>query len=115
MDENFVLRKVSKSVMTYMAYFGSRFIGNDIQVLCGNLLDTPLMKSFSLFCILHNTIDNMNIALAMSIFFVLFQYLMSILPACNKYTDKTIVKNVNNYATAWPKVTESPFHESGHV
>ena len=100
----FTGKKVNKAIMTYMGYFGSRFVGNDIQVLCGNVLDTPLAKSFTLFCIMYQATDNLNVALSMTLVFVIIQYLMSISPSCGKYKDKTTSKHVNNVGTAWPHI-----------
>jgi len=98
-----VAKKVTKAIMTYMGYFGSRFVGNDIQVLCGNLLDTPLVKSFTLFCLMFQATDNINIALCMVIVFIVLQYAMSTCDACGKYVDKTTTKRVRNVGTAWPQ------------
>ncbi len=96
-----VQKKCAKAVISYMGYFGSRFVGNDIQLLCGNILDTPLAKSFTLFCIMYQAVDNLSLALVMTLFFISVQYVMSINPACNKYVDKTTAKNVNIGSTVW--------------
>ena len=42
-------RKCFKAIVSYMGYFGSRYVGNDIQLLCGNILDHPVAKTFTLF------------------------------------------------------------------
>lgn len=96
-------RKVFKAVASYMGYFGSRFVGNDIQVLCGNLLDHPIAKTFTLFCIMFQATDNLNLAIFMTVVFLILQYFMSITPACNRYIDKTAAKNINIHAVTWPK------------
>jgi hypothetical protein len=95
--------KCFKAVISYMGYFGSRYVGNDIQLLCGNLLDHPIAKTFTLFCIMFQATDNLDLAVTMTTFFLIIQYVMSVTPSCNKYQDKTDTKrNVNIHATAWP-------------
>ena len=97
-------RKCFKAIVSYMGYFGSRYVGNDIQLLCGNILDHPVAKTFTLFCIMFQATDNLDLAVTMTIFFLILQYVMSILPSCNKYTEKTDTKRkIDNHATAWPK------------
>lgn len=98
-----IFRKCFKGVVSYLGYFGSRYVGNDIQLLCGNILDHPVMKTFTLFCIMFQATDNFDLALMMTIGFLILQYVMSISPMCNKYVDKTVDKRkVNIHATAWP-------------
>lgn len=96
-------RKVFKAVASYMGYFGSRFVGNDIQVLCGNLLDHPIAKTFTLFCIMFQSTDSLNLSIFMTVLFLILQYFMSVSPACNRYIDKTSAKNINIQAVSWPK------------
>ena len=94
--------KCFKAIVSYMGYFGSRYVGNDIQLLCGNLLDHPVAKTFTLFCIMYQATDNFDLAITMTIFFLILQYVMSVLPSCNKYTEKTDNKRkVNIHATTW--------------
>lgn len=100
-------KKIFKAVVSYMGYFGSRFVGNDVQVLCGNLFDHPIVKTFTMFCIMFQATENFNLAVMLTLAALIMQYLMSILPACNKYIDKTAAKNVNIYATAWPQNTDT--------
>jgi hypothetical protein len=94
--------KFFKGIISYMAYFGSRFVGNDIQLLCGNVLDHPVAKTFTLFCIMYQATDSFDMAVAMTLFFLIVQYAMSISPACNKYVDKTTAKKVNIHSVTWP-------------
>ena len=101
-----IQRKVFKAICSYMGYFGSKFVGNDIAVLCGNLLDHPIAKTFTLFCIMYQATDQFNLAVIMTLSFLILQYIMSITPACNKYVDKTTAKKVNIHAVTWPKNTE---------
>ena len=96
-----VQKKLGKAVVSYMGYFGSRYVGNDIQMLCGNILDHPIIKSFTLFCIMFQATDSINLALFMTMVFIVLQYVMSVSSICNKYVDKTTAKNVNIHATAW--------------
>lgn len=85
-----------------MAYFGAKYVGNDIQVLCGNILDHAWVKSFTLFCIMFQATDNVKLALAMTCFFMTCQYLLSLSPVCDKYVDKTIAPRIDHHATVWP-------------
>ena len=100
---NPAFKKCFKAVVSYMGYFGSRYVGNDIQLLCGNILDHPVMKTFTLFCIMFQATDNFDLALMMTIAFLIVQYIWSISPMCNKYVEKTSDKRrVNIHGTAWP-------------
>lgn len=99
-------KKCMKALIAYMGYFGSRYVGNDIQVLCGNLLDHPIAKTFTLFCIMMQATDNMKLAVGMTLFFLIVQYVMSITAPCNKYVDKTSATKVNIHNTVWPKNKE---------
>jgi hypothetical protein len=96
-------KKVIRAVITYMAYFGAKYVGNDIQVLCGNILDHALVKSFTLFCIMFQATDNLKLALLMTAFFMTCQYLLSLSPVCNKYVDKTVAPRIDHHATVWPR------------
>lgn len=95
--------KYTKTVVTYMAYFGSRYVGNDIQVLCGNIFDHPYVKTFTLFCIMYQASDNLNIATTMTLFFLTIQYFLSNVSTCKPYVDTTSSKNVETKKTIWPK------------
>jgi hypothetical protein len=91
-----------------MGYFGSRFVANDIQALCGNLFDNPLVKTFTLFCIMYQAIDNLQMSVTMTLVFLCVQYFASTLTVCSKkYIDKTHPENqsiVQNKAKVWPTV-----------
>ena len=95
------LKKCFKGVVSYMGYFASRYVGNDIQLLCGNLLDHPIAKTFTLFCIMFQATDNLDLALMMTIGFLILQYVMSLSPICSKYVDKTSAKKVKTDSTVW--------------
>lgn len=102
-----MFHKIFKAIVAYMGYFASRYVGNDIQNICGNLLDTPVAKTFTLFCIMFQATDNLNLSITMTIVFLLIQYVMSITPQCGKYIEKTDAKRkVNIHATAWAKDVE---------
>jgi len=92
-----------KALATYMGYFGSRFVGNDIQLICGNLLDTTIGKTFTLFCIMMQaTTYNWQIALLMTLVFLVVQYFSSTLSECRPYRDKLSGdKDINIMNTAW--------------
>jgi len=95
-------KKCFKALVSYMGYFASRYVGNDIQLLCGNLLDHPIMKTFTLFCIMFQATDNFDLALTMTIAFLILQYVMSTCTVCTKYVEKTAEKrNVEATGTAW--------------
>lgn len=100
--DNQTMKKCFKGIVSYMGYFASRYVGNDIQLLCGNILDHPVMKTFTLFCIMFQATDNIDLALMMTIGFLIIQYVMSISPMCSKYADKTNVrKKTKSSSTAW--------------
>lgn len=98
-----VKKRVAKAFVTYMGYFGSRYVGNDIQLLCGNILDHALVKSITLFCIMFQATDNIKIALSMTAFFLTVQFLLSLSPTCNKYVDKLAAKRVDSDGVVWPR------------
>jgi hypothetical protein len=95
------------AIAAYVAYFFSRYVGNDVQLLCGSVLDTPFMKTFTLFCVLYLAGGkNVKIALTMTIVFLLFQFFLSKNQNCGPYTDKTNVNpsklNIEN--TSWVRI-----------
>jgi len=98
---NVVFRKIFKAIVSYMGYFASRYVGNDIQMMCGNLLDHPIAKTFTLFCVMFQATDNFDIALIMTTAFLLAQYFMSVSPLCAPYKEKTQAKHVRTTATTW--------------
>jgi len=99
-----IAKKCTKAVISYMAYFGSKYVGNDIQVLCGNLLDHPYMKTFTLFCIMYQATDRFDLSIIMTSFFLVLQYVMSLQPICNKYIDKTSPdRGVKTSARIWAR------------
>lgn len=81
-----------KCVCSYLSFFGSRFVGNDIQLLCGNILDHPFVKTFTLFCIMYQASNSFDIAIKMTVGLLIAQYLLSMLSVCQNYVDKTQVK-----------------------
>jgi hypothetical protein len=85
-----VKRKVAKGFATYMGYFGSRYVGNDIQVLCGNIFDHELVKTVTLFCIMFQATDNVRIALWLTFALSVIKWVMTEWPVCDRYVDKTI-------------------------
>jgi len=85
-----VKRKFAKGVAAYMGYFGSRYVGNDIQVLCGNIFDHELVKTFTLFCIMFQVTDNVRIALWLTFALSVIKGIMTVWPVCDRYVDKTI-------------------------
>lgn len=95
---------VVKAIASYMGYFGSRFVGNDIQLMCGNLLDTSVGKTFTLYCImLQATSFNYKFALYATLVCLLGQYLASLYSQCRPYRDKTDkTKSLNIMNTIWP-------------
>ena len=95
-------RKVVKAFATYMGYFGAKYVGNDIQVLCGNIFDHPAVKTLTLFCIMFQATDNVRIALSVTMVLLCFQYVISLAPTCGKYLDKTVAKRVDNHGVIWP-------------
>lgn len=98
-----VKRKAFKAFATYMGYFGAKYVGNDIQVLCGNIFDHAIVKSFTLFCIMFQATDNLRIALGMTAFLLTCQFIISLSPVCGKYVDKTFAKNVDSDGIVWPR------------
>ena len=96
-------KRFFQTVIAYMAYFGSRYVGNDIQVLCGNIFDNAYVKTFTLFCIMMQAAEaNVTIALIMTICFLFAQYLMSRSAKCRPYADKTIAKKIDAKPLFWP-------------
>lgn len=94
-------KKCFKALVSYMGYFGSRYVGNDIQLMCGNVLDHPVAKTFTLFCVMFQATDNIDLALMMTVVFLILQYIMSVAPFCGNYAEKTTAKRVKTRATVW--------------
>ena len=106
-----IQKKVIKSIVTYMAYFGSRYVGNDIQLLCGNIFDRAFVKTLTLFCIMFQATDNLELAIIMTLIFLVAQYLMSLSPVCTKYIDPTATNSGTGKAsiasTSWPQARQT--------
>ncbi len=96
-------KRLVKGFVTYMAYFGAKYVGNDIQVLCGNILDHAWVKTFTLFCIMYQAADDVKLALCLTVFFLIAQYSVSLSPTCNSYVDKTVAKHIERHANVWPR------------
>lgn len=94
--------KYADALVAYVAYFGSRYVGNDIQVLCGNIFDHPLVKTFTLFCIMYQAAKDVKIALAMTVVFLVFQFILSRTKKCAPYADKTNAR-IDTKPYFWPK------------
>ncbi len=100
-----VRARLIKGFVTYMGYFGAKYVGNDIQVLCGNIFDHAVVKTFTLFCIMYQATDRVHLALLMTVFFMTFQFILSMTTTCNKYIDKTTSTSVDRTAVIWPRHT----------
>ena len=96
-------RKVFKAFGSYFAFFGSRFVGNDIQLLCGNYFDHPIVKTFTLWCIMYNASDNVKIATAVTLVILLLQYILSNVDACKPYEDKLGSSQLDTRNYIWPR------------
>ena len=77
-------------ILTYFTFFLSRYPGNDLQTLCGNLFDTPVAKTIILFVIVYSSCRNWKVALLMTSIFLTLQYTMSKYNQCGPYPDKSI-------------------------
>jgi hypothetical protein len=97
MDE----KRFIAAIVAYISFFGSRFVGNDIQVMCGSLFDTQLGKTVTLFAIMYQASQDVKTALYVTLFFMLFQYTLSFSTFCGPYVDKTAMKNVPIHGRVW--------------
>ena len=89
-------QKYFKAIGSYMAFFGSRYVGNDIQLMCGNIMDHAYVKTFTLYCIMFNATSSFKIATIVTCGFLLLQYIMSISPQCSNYVDKNAKRRVKS-------------------
>jgi len=95
-------KRYMKAMFTYFGFFASRYVGNDIQVSCGNLLDTPIVKTFTLWCLMYQASDDFHVATIMTCAFLLLQYVMSNSDSCKAYVDKTSSSQLNTKGVIWP-------------
>lgn len=98
-------QKFANAVVAYFAFFGSRFVGNDIQVTLGGLLDTPVAKTFSLMAIMYQATQNARIALICSAVAMIAHYLVSVSPWGGPYKDKVSAKHVDIRGQFWPSIS----------
>ena len=82
------------AILLYFSFFLSRYPGNDIQVLCGNMFDTPLAKTLIVFVIMYSGSRDIHVAILMTLVCLGFQYYLSKCESCGPYVDKTKMKNV---------------------
>src|SRR6478609_2261672 len=93
------------AVVAYISFFGSRFVGNDMQVTCGSLLDHPVAKTVTLFAIMYQASRDVQTAVVATAFFLLLQYLASRASACRPYKDKPSAPEVDVRGRAWPSIS----------
>ncbi len=109
MDNKAVGWKFFDIFAMYLAYFGSKFVGNDLLVLCGNLFDTELVKIFTLFCICYNASGkDVKIAMAGTVLLFGLQYGMAKTNECKNYMDKTNPSATINNTSMFPFVLVPP-------
>ena len=99
-------KRFTAAVVTYISFFGSRFVGNDIQVMCGSLFDTSLGKTVTLLAIMYQATQDVRTALYATVFFMTLQYICSRLRACGPYIDKTTAKNVETRGRVWASLSD---------
>ena len=99
-------RKFTAAIVTYISFFGSRFVGNDIQVMCGSLFDTPMGKTVTLFAIMFQASQDVRVALYATLFFMTLQYILSWSRFCSPYIDKTTAKNVETRGRVWASISD---------
>jgi hypothetical protein len=68
--------KFIKGVVSFMNFFGTKSISNDIAKSCGNLFDTRLFKLLTLFCIFYQSTDHLGLSVFLVIIFSTFLYAM---------------------------------------
>lgn len=113
--DNNITYKCGKAVAAYLGYFGSRYVGNDIQLLCGNVLDHPIVKTFTLFCIMFQATDNFYLGSVMTIIFLTIQYAMSNSESCRNYIDKTTMKKSEERGKPWVSTLTKPVPASNKL
>lgn len=96
------------AIVAYVSYFGSRFVGNDLQVLCGNVFDHPIAKTFTLFCIMYQASKSVKVATVMTTFFLFFQFILSRNRDCSPYRDKTSAQSLDTRNYFWPRNLDIP-------
>ncbi len=77
------------ALLLYFSFFLSRYPGNDVQVLCGNVFDTALAKTVILFAIMYSGSRDVRVALVMTGIFLSLHYVLSKCEGCGPYADKT--------------------------
>ena len=98
--------KVFKAVCAYMSFFGSKYISTDISLMCGNVFDHPIVKTFTLFCIMYSSTESLQLSLIMTVCFLLLQYSFSLTSKCQIYVDKNNPQQtVQTDNVVWPYIT----------
>ena len=84
-----ILKPMWKAIAAYMIYFGTRYVSNDIKYFCGNIMDHPVIKTFTIFCIAYQATEELRMTLIATSLFSIIQYYIAYYPKCiKKYTKK---------------------------
>jgi hypothetical protein len=98
-------QKYVNAAVTYLAFFGSRFVGNDVQVSCGALLDTPIAKTVTLVAVMYQATQDWRAAFIAAAAVMVIQYVASLTPWCGPYKDKMSAKHVDIRGHLWPQIS----------
>lgn len=74
----------TKALISYLTFFGTKYISQDIAHSCGNLFDSPPAKFITLFAIFYQATDKISKALIFATIVTVFHNYMKRSVKCKK-------------------------------
>jgi hypothetical protein len=95
-------------LIMYNSFFLSRYVGNDIQNLCGNMFDRPLPKTLILFVVMYTGSRNVAVSIVLTILLIGVQYVMTNKEECKPYKERNYKSSINKNIWVEPAATFIP-------
>ena len=98
MIEKIVDERVIRAFVTFMAYFGTRFIAADVQTQHVDILNSTPVKILTLFCIFMQATNNTGLSISLTAFALVVNY--ALMSFKTPIPPKTPVKTNASYQQA---------------
>lgn len=95
-------------LIIYNSFFLSRYVGNDIQNLCGSFFDRPLPKTLILFVVVYSGSRNVGASIVLTMILICIQWLMSNKEDCKPYKERNYKSSINKNIWVEPAAAFSP-------
>jgi hypothetical protein len=73
------------ALVTYTNFFLSRYVSQDIAMLCGSVFDTPGFKTLTLFGIMYGATRNIRLATIFTVVLLILNLFMANNKQCHPY------------------------------